>query len=388
MKVALISHLFPPDIKGGGIGSYTFSLAEALSKKGIDVTVFCGGNIKEELKCNFKIKRLPMLNFPPRAVWFQLQNYKYLVKELKNFDIIHGQNTASTFYAFIKNKVKKPWIVTFHDCPTEELKIFFDAPFYAKNFGDFIYNVVEYPLYKKLYDLDLKYADKIIPVSFSLLDDLKKYSKFDTKKVKVIQNGINIENIRGIIKNTKKRDNKKIRLIFFGRLFYIKGLTFLIDAMKEVIRKNKNIILDIYGEGPLKKVLEMKIKKYKMGEYINLHNFLLNKEIIQEVCNSDIAILPSLYEAFGIAYLEVMACGKPLIAFDYSFARNIIQNGKTGILVKPKDSKELARAILKLVQDKKLRKKLGKNAYKTVKEQYDLAKEVNEYIKIYKEIQK
>jgi len=181
MKVALISHSFPPHMTGG-IGSYTFSLAEALSKKGIDVTVFCGGHVKKEPASKFKIKRIPMLNLPPRAVWFQLQNHKRLSKELKNFDIIHGQNTSSSFYVMMKKKVEKPWIVTFHDCPSRGLKAFFDSPSSSMNLGDFFFNVIEYPLYKKMYSMDLKHSDKIISVGRYLLLDLKKQFKFNSKK--------------------------------------------------------------------------------------------------------------------------------------------------------------------------------------------------------------
>lgn len=388
MKVALISHSFPPNMTGG-IASYTLSLAEALTKKGIDVTVFCGGKVGKEIPHDFKIVRLPMVNFPPRAVWFQLQNFKFLKEELKHFDLIHGQNTSSTFYTLIKKEINKPWVVTFHDCLDENLRIFLESPFYTKNFGDFIFNVIEYPLYKKMYDLDLKNSDKLVPVGYSVFSDLKKYHKFDLGKVNVIRNGIDINQIDKIIKNIPSpRDNKKTRLIFFGRLFYRKGPTFLIGVMQEVIKKNKNVTLDIYGEGPLKKVLERQIIGKNLKDYIQLHNFLPNEEIIKEIFYSDIVILPSLYEAFPLSFLEAMACSKPLVVFDYPFAREIIQNNQNGVLVKPKDNVGLANILIKLIQNTRLRKSISENASKDVRKRFDVNKIVDQYIRLYRQVLK
>lgn len=387
MKVALISHSFPPHMTGG-IGSYTFSLAEALTNKGIDVTVFCGGKSNTELPHKFKIKRLPMFNFPPRALWFQLQNFRFFKKGLKGFDIVHGQMTCTTFYSLIKNKVGKPWIVTFHDHPKRGLNAFLESPRKYGNVGDFFFNFLEYPIYKILCDIDIKKADKIISVSSSLSDDLVKYSKLNKKNLIVINNGIDINFIINLGKETTKKNNKGIRLLFFGRLFYGKGVTFLIDSMGEVLKINKNIQLDIYGEGPLKKVLEKQIKEDKLQKNVKLHNFLPNKEIIKEIYKSDIIILPSLYESFGLAYIETMACSKPVIAFNYDFSRDLIENNENGVLVKGKDTKKLAREVLRLSKDKKLREQLGKNAYNSVRDRFNLNNIVDKYIVSYKDVLK
>lgn len=383
MKVALISHSFLPHMTGG-IANYTFTLAEELTKKGIEVTVFCGGKVRNELPHNFKLVRLPMLNFPPRALWFQLQNFNFFKKELKKFDIIHGQMTATTFYSIIKEEINKPWVVTFHDHPTRGLKSILNSPKGTKNIGDLIFNILEYPLYKKLCDIDIKKADNIIAVGSSLVDDLVKYSSLSKKKVKVINNGVNLEKINKICKKIGSPKNKKVKLLFFGRLFYGKGVTFLIEAMKGVTLKEKNIELNIYGEGPLRKLLLDKIKQLKLGNYIKLHNFVSNEEIIKNICNSDIIVLPSLYESFPFAFLESMACGKPLIAFDYPFAREII-HGENGVLVPARDTKELKSTILKLILKKDLRNKIGKRAKEEIKK-YSWDKLADKYIQFYKEI--
>jgi glycosyltransferase involved in cell wall biosynthesis len=146
--------------------------------------------------------------------------------------------------------------------------------------------------------------------------------------------------------------------------------------------------LDIYGEGPLRKVIQKQIIKYNLEEYVNLHNFLPNKEIIKEVCNSDIVILPSLYEAFPISYLETMCCSKPMITFNYPFAKEIIKNNKTGVLVRKKEISSLAIDIINLIKDKKLREKISKNAKIYVRDNFNLDDIANKYFICYKEVLK
>ena len=110
LRVALISHEFPPYLIGG-IGTHCYDLASSLSKKGIDVTVFSGKSKQlkiEKLNSHLKVVRLPFPNFPPRFIWFQLQNFKTLLGSLSNFDLIHGVSPiASAVFAYFKENNPK-----------------------------------------------------------------------------------------------------------------------------------------------------------------------------------------------------------------------------------------------------------------------------------------
>jgi len=95
MRVALISH------EGGGISSVCHGLAQSLAKKKIDTTIFEGkpacAHQTERLNDYLEITRLPILNFPPRPLWFQILNIRKLFKVIDNFTVIHGVSPDASF---------------------------------------------------------------------------------------------------------------------------------------------------------------------------------------------------------------------------------------------------------------------------------------------------
>jgi len=97
-------------------------------------------------------------------------------------------------------------------------------------------------------------------------------------------------------------------------------------------------------------------------------------------------IFPSLYESFGIVLLEAMATGTPIITSDILDIRSTIKNNYTGLLVEPTPEK-IAEAIVKLIKDPQLRKKLTENGLKEVKK-YSWDKIVNQYINLYTQVLK
>ena len=104
-KVALVSAAYPP-YTFGGIDIQTYHLAHALSSAGIEVNVFCGLAEKPTSTVennNLTIYRLPLSDFPPRVIWFQLQNMGFFKKNFKNYDIIHTQHSSGTIYSIMKH---------------------------------------------------------------------------------------------------------------------------------------------------------------------------------------------------------------------------------------------------------------------------------------------
>ncbi len=92
LKVALVSPEFPPATIGG-IGAVANDLAINLSRKGVQTTVFCGRSNKisvEHPSTNLRIVRMPLLSYPPRHLWFQIQNFAPLLSMFKEFDVVHN----------------------------------------------------------------------------------------------------------------------------------------------------------------------------------------------------------------------------------------------------------------------------------------------------------
>ncbi|QQG38511.1 MAG: glycosyltransferase family 4 protein [Candidatus Woesearchaeota archaeon] len=221
------------------------------------------------------------------------------------------------------------------------------------------------PLYGKINDLLIRLVVNN-SVSFLLGIDLyKKYKKSgkpiymgytsslsskDTNKIKVI-----------------KRVNKKIiNLLFVGRLAEEKGITYLIDAFNELNKKYK-LTLTLLGQGPLEKEIKQKVEKLGLENKINILGYVSLKEMDSVYSKSDIFILPSLTDAMPKVILEAMAKSIPVIATNVGGIPTIIKHNKNGILIKPRSSDEIVKAVDTIIKDKKLRERIIKNEIDTAK---------------------
>jgi len=101
---------------------------------------------------------------------------------------------------------------------------------------------------------------------------------------------------------------------------------------------------------------------------------------------SDIVVVPSIQEAFGLSVTEAMACGKPVIGTRVGGIPDQITEGQNGLLVEPRNPSALAQAILRLAEDRSLRLRMGVDGRKTVEKQFDLAKRVRAITAFYEEL--
>jgi glycosyltransferase involved in cell wall biosynthesis len=198
------------------------------------------------------------------------------------------------------------------------------------------------------------------------------YAKNDFEKLtnlnaKVIPYGIDFKKFR-----KSKADKKivselglkgKIVLIAVGRLSQQKGFAYLIKALNEVKKKEKNFKLLLIGDGEERKNLERLSKELGLEEEIIFLGKIFHDKLPKYYHVSDIFVLPSLYESFGIVFLEAMASGLPIISTNIAAIPEVV-NKKVGILVKPKNVQELAEAILTLINDEKRRREMGKEGMK------------------------
>jgi glycosyltransferase involved in cell wall biosynthesis len=384
-KVALVSHEFPPFLIGG-MASHCYDLACSLSRNKVPTTVFCGmsKNISfERLNPYLEVIRLPCLNFPPRFLWFQLQNFKVMLRMLENFDIIHCVNPlASAFFSFFAKKLKKPIIASIHEVFLSNLKVFINAPFYELSLGDLTIHGVSYPLNELSMRILLKNADRIVICGRSALQDLKQiYPKMIYKKFHVIYNGVNVEEFE---KNFDNSPEINPSIIFYGRLVWIKGVLFLLRAIAILKHELPDITLKIYGRGPLEAKIRSCIRKLKLSENVLIEGYIPRSKLIEKIKKSSAVVLPSLYEVGPfISGLEAMACRKPLITFDFPFTREFVINMHNGVLAKARDTKDLADKIRLVLLNGKLKKELGQNAFNYVKKRHNWYVLVRNYLEIY-----
>lgn len=386
LKVALIT------LEGGGISTVCYGLAHSLSRKRIFVTVFTEAYGKSEvIKVNhyLTIYRLRSLSMPPRFFWFQVNNYRFISKVLKDYTLIHGvYPDASVIFSFCKKNMAKPFIASFHAVPTVTLKWYANVPLSSWTAPEFAHHILEYPLHDFNIKTCIARADHIIACSYTTLNELKTaYKSLDDEKITVIHNSVDFNEIEKIkpAEYDKNKENAS-SLIFAGRLYWLKGPMYLLEAFRNLKKEFKSLHLKIFGTGPEEDKMKKLVVKTGLKDCVHFYGRVPHGSLIAQIKKSDVVVVPSVYEAQPMIALEAMACKKPLVAFAIPSMQEIIVNWHNGLLAKPYSAKDLAEKIRLVLQDKKLRSNIGHNAYNYVKREHNWEIQVEKYIDIYKAV--
>ncbi len=183
----------------------------------------------------------------------------------------------------------------------------------------------------------------------------------------------------------KKKNSKKLVLLFVGRYFYSKGGVETLEVFDDLTRKFKEIECIFVSDTPK----EFK-EKYSKNKKIKFYDLMPQKELFKIYEKSDIFVYPGYSDSFGFALLEVMAFGIPIITANGFAREEIVENGKTGYIIYNKDKKimieKMINKISKLLKDKKLLKSMGKEARKEIEKGKFSIKQRNKKLeKIYRE---
>ena len=216
----------------------------------------------------------------------------------------------------------------------------------------------------------------------SLLDKLS--SKQQPSEV--ISNGINLKEFRpigiGDFMARFKIPEGGIKLLFVGRLFPEKSIDTLIKAMPQIVEKYPSTHAMIVGGGHLREKLEKLSRTLGMSKHITFLGLVSEEDKILAYNACDIFILPSLAELEGMAVLEAMGCGKPIIVSDAEMSASRYFVDGNGLLFKTRDHADLAQQILKLIGDPDLRKKFGDRSLVKSKD-YDIERSIDLLEKVY-----
>ncbi|MBK8420563.1 glycosyltransferase family 4 protein [Candidatus Villigracilis saccharophilus] len=160
-----------------------------------------------------------------------------------------------------------------------------------------------------------------------------------------------------------RAQSEPLKIIFLGNIIGRKGLFTLLQAVNN--QKSKvvvNIVGSLTSEPAYTKKIQSFISENNLSSSIYLHGPLDNEPLIQKLKQAHMLIVPSSYEGFGIVYLEGMGFGLPAIGTTAGAAGEIIEDGKTGYLIKPNDHQSLATHISQLASDRNLLTKISINA--------------------------
>lgn len=355
---------FPPHI--GGVGVHIHSLAKELVKNGEEVYVitYPHKDIKNDSNQGYmsydgiKVIGTKGLNIAGlRSLFYVLLGTIQLIRLVRkeNIDIIHGHYLypAGLIAVLAGIFTKKKVYVTSH--------------------GSDIFCL--YPQYKFMQPIIrfvLKRADVVLAVSVSLKEEILKFGVNDIKdKVRLNWNTVDINEFYPIdsensliVSENKNTDNFKDELnipenkpiiLFVGNIIKRKNVATIIEAKKQL---KSNCVLVVVGGGPLLANLKEKVEDEGIGDVIFTGP---RNDVANIIRSSDILILPSYSESFGLVLIEALACGKPVIGSNVGGIKEIITSD-VGLLVEPTDPKGLANAIDSILSDDNLRKKFQLNA--------------------------
>ncbi len=360
----------------GGAEKHMQLLAKYLLRDGYEVKIVCSqfkkldpwvAAMKEE---GIEVIRLKVSHkHDPRNL---LELRKIISKEKPDILHIHLWNPGACRFAFWASSQKNLKIVTTeHD------------PFPLKN------------LKKSFKKKTIRKTAVTIAVSSANSDLLLRLYPELKGKLSMIHNGIDLDAFEKNLLQFTNQEKAKIRRQLFNAdagnfiittvaaLHSRKGLNFLIDAFNEIYQTKRECKLVIVGEGPQKKDLEKQIKKLGLQDAVKMTG--PQENIAKILKSSDLFVLPSVKEAFGLVVLEAMAAKLPVIASKVGGIPEIIEDGKNGMLTNPEDKTALAQKMLLLIKNAPLREKIAFLGHHRVKD-FDVKKMVKKTEAVYDQV--
>ncbi len=380
----------PPHLYYGGVERRIIETAKRLTQQ-INTTVYSGtkSGFKKPISINH-VNFVPGFSTDklyPIDNWFFNNTISGSAKKI-NADIYEAHTVSGykLLKTFKKQKKKEPFIQTIHGVLADE---------YIKatqrgspTIQTKLANIVMWKL-SKLEKQAAEKADIIITISKYTQNKIIQLYEIEKEKIRIVPNGVDIQKFKPRKNLTRiKRQigiNNRQCVLFVGRLIPRKGLSFLVQAAKHIIKEKEQTAFVIVGDGPQKNQLISYLEKNRIRK-----NFIflgdIKDEILPLIYNcAEIFVFPSVQEGQGIALLEAQAASKPVITFNTGGVRETILNQETGLLVEP-NNKELANAIMKLLKNNEMRNKMGKKGREFVSKNFSWEKSAKKLLETYKEV--
>jgi glycogen(starch) synthase len=385
MRIAYISHEYPLDTGKGGIGTYTYQMAQIMKNRGHEVEVFCGSyerNVSEvydEVKTH-RIKMSSKEDFRLRVV--------EIFKQIHNanpFDLVECPEIGAEG-SFIKiNFPELPLVVRFHTPAVLVTRLQNTyTPFSIKVrfiLGNLLRGRIDLGFWSKHDKNQLKDPDFLITEQANALTSpslhmknwAHKFWKIDQKRILVVPNPF-VPN-PALLEIERKGDKK--RITFLGRLNVLKGIIPLTESLKSVLRLNPDWKMRFIGKSEQSHITGLTMQQFiqqelsEFADQLEFFDWISTDEIPEHLSETEILVIPSLFESFSYVCAEGMSAACAIVGSKTSAINELLEDKKSGLLVNPKNSGKISSALLYLISHKEQRLEMGAAARTRVKELYN-----------------
>jgi MMP alpha-(1->4)-mannosyltransferase len=402
LRICLLSYRSNPHC--GGQGVYLKSLSRALKDLGHRVEVVSGPPdplldedvIVHHLPCLdlynpedlFRTPSLKELRDPinllewigvstmgfPEPYTFGLRAKRFLKDKYQRYDIIHDNQSLS--YALLAMQQIVPVVATIHHPITVDRKLDIAA---VRAPWKKIKQVRWYSFVGMQKKVSQK-IPKIITVSENARNDISRDFTIPRQRFRVIPNGINTKLFYPIPEI--EREKNRI-LVTNSADTPLKGLVYLLKAVHEVSKTHK-VNLTVVGEPKKDSRIIKLIKELGIGHQVTFTGRIDNGDFVRLYARTTVAVIPSLYEGFGLPAGEAMACGVPVISTTGGALPEVV--GGAGLIVPTADHRALAGAIKNIFDFPERAKALGEAGLKRVHQFFTWEKAAEATVQVYKEI--
>lgn len=359
------------DLKVGGLERVLADIVLGLDKTHYDVQVWClaaGGLIADDLaERGIPVRILGMKSYYDVR---EIGRLSCLLRR-ERFDIVHTHGYfASTFTRLAAVPARVPIILT-HVHST-----YYDYTFRNLLIERFL----------------AAFTDRIICVSRAVQDFVVETEKISRDKTILIYNGIAAADAfpespseKGNLRRSLGFDDEAILVTVVASLMQNKGHALLLQAFQRACRDNQRLRLLIVGDGPLRKQLEADVSRRELDRTVAFAGIRADVQKLLHV--SDIFILPSIErEGLGLALIEAMAAGLPVIGTNLGGIPEVVHDGVNGLLVSPGDVTGMADAITKLAHSPEMRRRMGDEGQRMYKEKFTTARMVRQIARLYENL--
>jgi len=226
----------------------------------------------------------------------------------------------------------------------------------------------------------LQTARFVTATSKFLIDQILRFEPSVGDKLVHIPFGVQIK----AAETGPSKSDDVVRVIFAKQYHSTYAPELVLRAFAAAVRKKPNMALTLIGGGPLHEKLNDLSRKLGLESHVEIRGWIDMFKAESLIAQSDIMVMPSNRESFGVAALEACASGVPVIATNVGGIPEIIENGRNGILIEPGDEQALTDALIKLADDPKLRRQMGEAGKKIARENYDFDKSLDLMEQLYR----